>query len=300
MSQHDELRQLCALYALGALEAPDRARLEAHLRAGCPECAAELAVCTEGVLALAASAPQVEPDPALRKRLMEAIAAEPGPAGARERSENGGAGGREAARPAAGGAGSGQPARVVPAAGPAPDARERQILRFPLVAAVGWAAAIAFAILGAVEQRAVRDLQAQLGVLRVRQAELEMRLEEERRWAATMASPAARVALLGPTSAGKKGFSGWALYHAPSRRAIVVLENLERDPLHDFELWAIGPGGPRSLGVIQVDASGGALVRLPRIADTTEISAFAVSYEAKGGSPNRTAPAGPVVMIGNI
>ena len=44
MSEHlEEHLDLCAGYALGSLDAPDRIRLEAHLADGCPACEAALA-----------------------------------------------------------------------------------------------------------------------------------------------------------------------------------------------------------------------------------------------------------------
>ena len=42
MSEHDQFRELIEAYALGALDANERAALEAHLASGCPECAKSL------------------------------------------------------------------------------------------------------------------------------------------------------------------------------------------------------------------------------------------------------------------
>jgi anti-sigma-K factor RskA len=276
----DEFRHLCALYALGSLDEAEAARFEAHLRTGCSACEAELAQCFEAtyVLAKAVASP---PDPALRARVLQDIA-------------------NAADSPAR----STSDAPVRPrhvALPPNPGRRDRRIVRFPaIVATLGWAAAIAAAILGAVEQRVVRQLESEMTALRVQQTQLESQLLEERRWATTMASPAARTAVFAPTGAGGSNVSGWALYDPSTQRAIVVLENLQLEPGHDFELWAIGPRGPRSLGVIQVEFGGRAVVRLTRVVVPADLAAFAVSYEAAGGSPNPTAPAGPVVMVGNL
>ena len=280
MSAHDEIRELCALYALGVLEEAERARLEAHLRDGCAECERELAACTEGVLALAASAPATPPSPALRTRVLESVRAQAAPR----------------VRPIK----AIEPGADAPEAEPFPGLGRRPVLRFSLLAGLGWAAAVVFAVLGMFEQRVARQLQAELGELRVRHALLEHQLAEERQWAAAMAAPTARVAALAPTPAGKPKQAGWALYEPASRRAILVLQNLEPAPGHDFELWGIGSRGPRSLGVIAVQPNGRAVVRLPHIADPADLSAFAVSYESRGGSPNHQAPTGPVVMVGNL
>ncbi len=42
MSEHDQFRELIEAYALGALDANERAALEAHLASGCAECAKAL------------------------------------------------------------------------------------------------------------------------------------------------------------------------------------------------------------------------------------------------------------------
>ena len=303
--RHDEFRDLCALYALGSLGETDRARFEAHLQTGCIACAAELAECIEGTIALAHTV-ATPPDPKLRARVLAAIGME-----ARESAR------LEAVTTPEPSATAATDEPGIPAAGRwarttaprpdwaprrtrLPDEPKRRFLRIPLVASLGWAAAIAAAILGVVEQKAVQQLERETASLRESQRQLESQLFEERRWAATMASPAARTALFTPTGAQGGDLSGWARYDASTQRAIIVLENLRLEPGHDFELWAIGPHGPRSLGVIQVESGGRAFVRLTRVVIPADLAAFAVSYEAKGGSPNPTAPAGPVVLVGNL
>lgn len=278
MSDHDELLGLCALYALDALDDASTRRLEAHLAEGCAACERELAECREGVTALAGTAPPVAPDPALRTRILSAIDAEPLPAAA-----------------------------VRPITPPSADrgragaiGRKGAIVRFPVFAAVGWAAAVALAFVGLNDQKQLRGMREQLAALRGQVAQLEGRLGDESSWLASMASPTARVAYFKPTAAGKPTQSGWALFDPANKRAIFVIENLEVEPGHDFELWAIGKEGPRSLGVITVEPGGRALVKLPQVPDPADLAAFAVSYEAAGGSPDKRAPAGPVVMVGSL
>lgn len=280
MSDHEELRALCALYALGVLGEDESRRLEEHLEGGCAECERELELCRQGAMALASSAPPVEPDRALRARILKAVEAEPVPISAAQ----------AAARPSRG--------REAVTRREAD--RERKIVRFPVFAALGWAAAVALAFVGLNDQRELRGMRGQLAALRGQVAQLEGRLGDESSWLASMASPMARVAYFKPTSAGSPKQSGWALFDPANKRAIFVIENLELEPGHDFELWAIGAQGPRSLGVISVEPGGRALVKLQQMPDPTDLAAFAVSYEAAGGSPNPRAPAGPVVMVGAL
>src|SRR5688500_2212786 len=79
MTPHrDEHLELCAGYALGGLDGPERAVLEAHLAQGCPECEAELRRLSGGVLALASSAPARRAPEALKGRILAAVRADAG------------------------------------------------------------------------------------------------------------------------------------------------------------------------------------------------------------------------------
>jgi anti-sigma-K factor RskA len=269
---HDELLELCAGYVLGALDGEERSRLEAHLESGCAECEAALRDLSGGVSVLAAAAPAVAPRAEMRKRVLDAVAS----AAAEER---GGAGATAAER--------------------APSAERAKVVPFPMAATIGWLAAAACALGWFVQQRAVQRLGEELDAVRGAQARLEQQLLDERQWAASMASPAARVAFLAATPDGAADLKGWALYDPSTRRAIVVLENLALEPEHDYELWGLG-AKVQSLGVIEVDESGRAMVRLPAVQDPADIKSFAVSREAEGGSPNPNAPSGPVVMFGDL
>ncbi len=64
----DKLQNLLSPYLDGELDPAARAEVEAHL-AACPECAG-LAARMKAALAAFASFPEVEPSPALRRRLM--------------------------------------------------------------------------------------------------------------------------------------------------------------------------------------------------------------------------------------
>lgn len=76
MSEHDQLRELIEAYALGALDANERAALEAHLAAGCPECAKALEEARWLVSQLAYLAPSAEPSDMLRARILRSVRAD--------------------------------------------------------------------------------------------------------------------------------------------------------------------------------------------------------------------------------
>jgi len=65
-----------ALYALGALGAAESDKFRQRLAAGCPVCEDVLAECQQVVTLLPLTAPQVEPPPSIRTRLMDRIGGE--------------------------------------------------------------------------------------------------------------------------------------------------------------------------------------------------------------------------------
>jgi anti-sigma-K factor RskA len=76
VSEQDQFRELIEAYALGALDPSERTALEAHLAAGCPECAKALAEARFLVSQLAYLAPPAEPSDMLKARLMRKVRAE--------------------------------------------------------------------------------------------------------------------------------------------------------------------------------------------------------------------------------
>lgn len=76
MSSTDQFGELLEAYALGALDAPERAALEEHLAAGCPECTPALAEARWLISQLAYTAPEAGPSDMLRGRLMQIVRAE--------------------------------------------------------------------------------------------------------------------------------------------------------------------------------------------------------------------------------
>jgi len=73
MTDHEEYRELAAVYALGALGSPDRERFEAHLASGCGECEAALEEARHVAAELPFALAPVAPPPRLRERLLERV-----------------------------------------------------------------------------------------------------------------------------------------------------------------------------------------------------------------------------------
>ncbi len=168
---------------------------------------------------------------------------------------------------------------------------------------LGWGLALAAALLAgstAVLWNHAQRLHRELSAHREAVARLERRLAEERRWLDVLNAPGARVAELHPTPQGIAASRARATYDPSTRRAVLVFENLTAPSGHDYQLWALEGAGVASLGLITPDAGGRAVMRLENAGDPTILAGFAVSLEPAGGSPNPTAPSGPVVMAGRF
>lgn len=269
MTPHrEEHLELCAGYALGSLSEADRLELERHLEGGCPTCEAALADFSVATTMLAASAGTAQPPAALRARVLDAVGKEMASAPAAERPA-----GRIVRMP------------------------ERRVVWMTWGLA---AAAAALAVVSAVSWNEVERLRATLESDRRTLADLQQKLAVERRWAAVMNAPQARVAELQLTPAGVQALKARATYDPSTRSAVIVFENFAAPSGKDYELWALRGAGVASLGVIKADAQGYAVLRLENVGDAESVGGFAVSLEPAGGSGNPTAPSGPVVMAGKF
>lgn len=76
----NEVESDAALYALGALPPAEAEKFRQRIAAGCPLCSGLLETCNEVVSVLPLAAPEVDPPPGLRARLLDRIAAEARPA----------------------------------------------------------------------------------------------------------------------------------------------------------------------------------------------------------------------------
>jgi anti-sigma-K factor RskA len=264
-------------YALGALDADERAAFEVHL-AGCAACAADVRAHAEVAAALAHAAAGGTPaPPALRARILAEARR------SRLTVADGGAAGRPVAPP---------PGR---AAGPRPTAAAR----------VPWLAAAASLVLAAGlgaawgRERAARaraDLALADAVRAAGdRAELARRLAERDSLVAALTEPDVRVARLAATGAEPAMRLTW------NRRRGVVIVTASALPApgpgRTYQLWGIaGRGAPQSLGVFAPDAEGRvrAVLRVPAGA---AMDAVAVTEEPAGGSARATTA---VVMAGAL
>jgi anti-sigma-K factor RskA len=298
IAHREEHLDLCAARVLGGIGEADRIDLEQHLVEGCPVCERAMAEMSQGLEGLAASIPEITPSPRLREVVLARVRAE---AAASPRAGGRSAGGVSEAAP------STEPGSARHAAGPGVPPRARgRVIELPGRARAPWptwglaAAAVVLAVSAVAAWRAADVLRGELGEARARIAGVERELADERAWAAVATRPGARVIELAPQPGGVALPRVRATYDPASRRAVVAFDALVTPAGSDFELWALRPDGPHSLGVVRADASGHGEVRVPDAGDPAALSGFAVSLEREGGSRDPRKPSGPVVLAGAL
>jgi anti-sigma-K factor RskA len=136
-------------------------------------------------------------------------------------------------------------------------------------------------------------------VERVRQdlASARQRLAREDAVPQLLARADSRVTPLDGLAAAPRA-RGRVVWSPGAREAVLVAAGLEPAPAGKaYEVWVIAQGAPVPAGVFQVDAQGGAVVRLPALDETARAKTFAVTLEPAEGTPS---PTGPMVLAGNV
>jgi anti-sigma-K factor RskA len=272
-TQHDEVRALLALEALGALDGEEGEALRAHLE-GCPECRAELAGLRDAGATLALSLPAREMDAErsarLRARLLARAAADRG--------------GESAARPVA--------STPVTPLTQAPSRRRNT---------GGWLAAAAALLLlvgvggwGLSQYRRNQALSREFADARLTQQRLRRELAGRDSTLAALGAAGVRVIDLAstrePAPSGRMfwnpGTARWTFF----ARGLPALRQGR-----EYQLWLITPAGPVSAGTFRPGQDGQALVQATFALDRDSLRAVAVTEEPAGGLP---APSGAPLIVG--
>ncbi len=275
---HDEIKNLVAAYALDALDHDERVLVHEHLEAGCSEC--EILVREmQGVAAdLAYAAPSQTPPSELKERIFAQIQAEPVPLSSREERKIG---------------------LIEAQLERLRKSRQKWItaswsLGFALIAvAVGltW-------YTGQLQEDVLRQKQRlQIGELVIK--DLRAELVKKEQILRVIQTPRVRmVQLKGQPPA--QSASGTVLWDPAQRKAVIYVANLPQLPSdRDYQLWMLRGDQPIDAGIFQVDSQGASqAISIDTIADTANLSAFAVSLEPKGGVPQQ--PTGALYLLGVV
>ncbi|MEZ5333039.1 MAG: anti-sigma factor [Thermoanaerobaculia bacterium] len=256
--RHNELRELLPLYALGALEEPERREVEAALDRD-PALEAELARWVDQVEVLAETVAPVTPAETSRARLLASL-----PARASSSRSGGWMGWAAAA---------------------------------VLAVTAGWLAWGNAELRSRLESTlAERDAEATRATRLA--SDLATAREELQRLVLAhniVAAPGARgirLAGLGDVP----GAAAHTYVDPSTRKAVFYASELPPAPAdRTYQLWFIADGKPVSAGVFEVDERGDATLLVDDVAPVDSIQAWAVTVEPEGGVAQ---PTGAVVLKG--
>jgi anti-sigma-K factor RskA len=246
----EEIRELAALYALGALEGEDLARFEALVRSHDRDATLALAEFDTALLALSAESSDAPPASA-RSALLERVAAAP---------------------------------RVAPAPTPLRPARVRRSF-WPVVWAAAMAAGIAAVAVGLAVSTSYENRIAQLNR---EAAALREDLERQQQVLALVRDPRTEVATLSGLAPAPEARAR-VLWNPPSG-GLLVAAGLPPAPADkSYQLWAIvGKNAPVPAGVFTVDERGRGSLRVAPLPGVGKVDVFAVTLEPAGGRPAPT------------
>ena len=259
----DEIAELAAGYALGALDADDRARFDALLASGDAEATAVLRDFEGAVAGLVAESVEAPP-PAVKAALMVRIDAQ-------GRS-------REAV------------ARTLSSVKPSPSGRSAWTLVLSGAMAAGIAAIAVGWVVSTAYDRRVTQLAQET-------AALKQELERQQSLVALLRDPATTVVALSGLEPAA-GARARMLWHETAG-GLLVAQGLPLAPEGKaYELWAIaGKNAPVPAGVFMVDAKGVGSLRVEPIRVAGAVDTFAVTLEPAAGVP---APTGPMYLAGKL
>jgi len=284
----DQFTELAESFVLGMLDESEERQFAQHLKTGCSECRRAVEAAQSVAVLLPYLAPQNEPPPELKRRLLNTIAAEgktdPSVFAKRETK-------------------SSAPATIRPMPQRTFFQRAQGSLAWAavfLLLAVGYGYFLQKSDIAKLRQQ----LAAQAAQLNDRQAEIKLlQFEMDRQQTVIQQiqkSQASHLLLVNLQGAEGKIAGGVKVLLDPQTAGgSFIAYNLP--PLteaYDYQLWFILDGKPVDAGVFEVNDKGefiGVVKHLP--ATLTGIAAFAITREPNGGRPT---PTMPIYWVGNV
>jgi anti-sigma-K factor RskA len=136
-----------------------------------------------------------------------------------------------------------------------------------------------------------RDCETQLGALK---GQLEARQEA----VALLSAPGAKLVKLAPDpKAPATDHRAVVILDTQQGKAAIVAQGLAAQPGKDYELWVIKGDAKKAAGLLRGDASGGVAIIIDPSVLAAGVDAFAVTLEATGGGD---APKGPILLVGLV
>lgn len=306
-TSHSEYEDLCAAFAVGALDGPDREKLRAHLPT-CSACRQRVADFEQSAAWLALGLPPIQPSAKVKSAVMQRISGQHGQA-----SRQGGGGPGLLTYVALGLAGL----ALVSAAGMGvlffktstdldERTRERDSLDSEndlLKARVSDLEKVQAQLEITREQLARKT--ADLATLQDQHASLSRdfdeakkrlaRLEKIERLLEDVDTRVVDLAATGPAAGSDvKGRVLWK-----GEDVVFIAEAMPALNGKTYELWAIDPArGAQKAGLFSDLAPGGTVLDVRELGfHPGNVAKFAISVEPAGGSPNRNGPTGDIILI---
>jgi anti-sigma-K factor RskA len=263
---HERLREHTGVYVLGLLGEDETRVFEAHL-VSCAVCAREVRELSDVAVTLAELIEPQRPSPAVRARLLAAIAAEVSP----------------------------EPTTAAPGGVRPPAIRGWMLLAASLafVVAAGYAAVLRARIAGL--EAALVTARERAAVVESQTAGLRHVADESARVSDILAAAdLARIDLAGqavaPNAAGRA-------YWSRSRGLVFTAEHLPPAPSgRVYQLWVVTAQAKISAGLLSIDANGRASV-LTAAPGNIQAVAIAVTLEPSGGVRS---PTGAMFLVGTL
>jgi anti-sigma-K factor RskA len=256
----ENVEELFAFYALGALTEAERSQVEAYV-ASHPEAKARLEEMSRAASALPYDADPVEPPAALKKALMDRVNAD-----ARARFGSS----RQIASPSR--------SRFVDFILP------RAIAVFSLLIAIGlgvWAI----------------SLNNEVAHLRAETTSLRLELENQRTVITQLTSPQAQTFAISGTE-HQPDAHGQFIADSRTGSAVLVVSGLNQLAAGSiYEFWLINDNGAVAAGLFRVDEQGQAILQVAQNYTPGTYNAIGVSIEPERGSAQ---PTGDIVMLGKV
>jgi len=278
MTDHEEkYLEFVAAYVLGALDGEDLTDFETHLKSGCAICAAEIAASTEIAALIPRALPQTSPPHALKERVMQAV-------------------------------------RLSAQASAQVDARSQRYLDRAMPpparrSLLMWGLAIGVTIMIVVFSLSYNSLLNTLNeknqAIFTQQSTITALNDELQRKTEILKVLQSRridIVTMDGQQVNPIGY-GKIIWDPEKRIAILQVSHLPKVPKDkDYQLWVIKksePTKPVSAGVFAVEneteTENYFKVQPLEIVDRSEIGAFAITLEPKGGLP---APTGAMYLVG--
>lgn len=269
---HEELQELCSVYAAGALDGEELRELEKHLKTGCPVCQQQIGEYRELMAALPQALPSLVPSAGLRSRVMAQIEKEsPGRSAVAFKT-------------------------LTQISGKEKPAKAFAWLPWACALAAGVALAVSLWSLSNLK-RELAGQQSQLGQQRDHIQQLQNELEKEKLVTAFLINPEVRVTMLAGTPKSPRA-AGKILWNPREKKALFYASNLPPPPSgKTYQLWVIAQNKPFDAGIFSVDLSGNGFLKIDSLSEADKAQKFAVTLEPAGGVPQ---PTGEMHLLGPL